>query len=289
MAFPKWQNPLDWLTQCCHIGLGRKVSPGMDEWLVGPVGLAGETASEFIERLAAEKRLTISRNAPGSGLLSQFENWGFPIDPNVADFYNHTIDYTFEVRSTWKPRFGVLGKLVSKLFSRRIQQFNLPNVGRDETASFKSDLIQLIDVGGKVVYTVWIRSMKETGDIVFYGIYSTCQLPSGGYGVKSVFPLPQGNATVIFAVREGPRGQLQLVSSGKEHCDTGFYFFVEDRRGILWKRYIPGFRQQISVYNCETSELGAEHSMAFWMFKAYHMNYRIRKINSHVEANEVSR
>jgi len=278
MALPKWQNPLDWLTQCWHILWGRRANADKDGWLIGPVGAVGETVNEFVERVAADKQLTIRKNAPGSGLLSGFANWGFSIDPNIAEFYNHTIEYTFEVTSHWEPRFGILGKTVSKLFSRRIQQFNLPTVGAHEKASFKSDLIQLIDGSGKVAYTVWIRSMTETGEIVFYGIYSTCKLPSGGYGVKSVFPLPQGSATMIFAIREGPLGQLQLVSSRKEHGDSGFYFFVEDRRGNLWKRSIPGFRQQISVH-CGDAELGAEHSMALWSFKAYHMNYKIRKVN----------
>lgn len=280
MAFPQWQNPIDWLTQCWHILLARKVDDVKDAWLVGPVGAAGESAGEFVERLAAEKELTVCRNAPGSGLLQEFSDWGFPVSPSVADFYNHTIDYAFEVTSKWEPRFGIVGKVVSKFFTQRIRQFELPNVGAGEQANFTSELIQLVDNVGKVVDTVWIRSMKETGEIVFYGLYSKCRLPCGEQGVKAVFPLPEGSATVIFAIREAPNGGLRLVSSRKEHGDTGFYFFIVDRRGVVWKRYIAGLRQHIDVYDCGECELGAVHSMALWTFKAYQMNYKIRRAAS---------
>lgn len=275
MAFPKAQNPLDWLTQCWHICLGRKVNADTDDWLVGPVGAVGETAGEFVERLAADQHLTISRNTPGSGLLTRIDNMGLSIDPHVADFYHHTIDYTFEARFLWEPRFGILARIVSKLFSRRVKQFNLPHM----TASFKSEIIQLIDGDERVVYTVWIRSMRETGEVAFYGVYSTCQLPSGAHRVKAVFSLPQGDVTVIFALRLGSRGELQLVSSGKEESDTGCFVFVEDRRGGLWKRNLRGVRQQISVMSSGTSEVAADHSITFWVFKAYHVNYTIQKMN----------
>ena len=277
MALPKAQNPLDWLAQCWHICMGRRVDPQCDEWLLGPIGRPDEKSGEFIERFAAEKRLTVCRNAPGAGLHSGISDLGLSITSEVADFYLHTIDYTFEATSSWEAKFGILGRLVSRLFGMRVQQLNLPTAKPHMTSRFSSEIIQLVDDEGKVVYTIWIRSIEETGEVVFYGVYLPCRLPSGACGVKSVFPLPQGNVTVIFALRQGSLGELQLVAAANEVRDTGFYVFVEDRRGVLWKRYIPALRQQISVCGSGDSELAAEHSISMYRFKAYQMNYKIRK------------
>ncbi len=277
MAFPKAQNPLDWLAQCWHICMGRQVDPERDDWLLGPIGRPDETSSDFIERFAAEKHLTICKNTPGAGLHADICELGLAVNPEVADFYLHTIDYTFEATSSWEPRFGIFGRLVSKLFGRRVQQLNLPTAGPHVTSNFSSEIIQLVDGEGSVVYTIWIRSIEETGEVVFYGVYLPCQLPSGVNGVKSVFPLPQGNVTVVFALRPGSAGELQLVAAADEVRDTGFYVFVEDRRGNLWKRSIPALRQQISVCGSGNAELAADHSITLYRFKAYQMHYQIRR------------
>lgn len=277
MALPKAQNTLDWLAQCWHICMGRRIDPERDAWLLGPIGRPDEKSREFIERFAAEKRLTICINAPGAGLHSSISDLGLSITPEVADFYLHTIDYTFEATSSWEARFGILGRLVSKLFGMRVQQLNLPTATSRMTSRFSSEIIQLVDDEGNVVYTIWIRSIEGTGEVVFYGVYSPCRLPSGVCGVKSVFPLPQGNVTVIFALRQGSARELELIAAANEVHDTGFYVFVEDRRGVLWKRYIPSLRQQISICGSGDSELAAEHSISLYKFKAYQMNYKIRK------------
>lgn len=279
MAFPKRQNTLDWLTQFWNICLGRKSDAVQDEWLVDPIGRPSESPEEFIKRLASENQLTVRRNTPDSGLLWRFKDWGVPVEPCVSEFYHRTIDYTFEASSYWEPFFGVFGLLVSNLFSRRVQQFNLPSLKPHETVDFDSEIIQLVDAREKVIYTVWLRSIKNTGEMVFYGIYSTCLLPSGAYGIKSVFPLPQGNATVVFEFGIDSNGRFELVSSGKKYGDPGFYFIVEDSRGVLWKHFLPSLRQKITVYSSENSELVAEHTMKMWKFKVYRMSYMIRKVN----------
>jgi hypothetical protein len=273
MALPKAQNPLDWLTQCWHIILGQRAVAEKDGWLIGPVGRPGEGANDFIERLAGEEHLTVHRNVPGSGLLTSFDEWGDNIDPKVVDFYRHTCDYTFDTTSQWHPRFGALAKIVSNLFSRRVQQFNVPH----DAAAFQSEIIRLTDGERKIVRTLWLRSIRDTGEVVSFGIYSKCVLPNGTQGVSAVFPLPQGNVTVIFAVQVDSKGGLRLVSSGKEERDTGFYVFVEDCRGNLWNHYLPSVRQQIYVYNTGNSKLMAKHTLDYGNIRAYEMTYSIVK------------
>ena len=109
MAFPTWQNPLDWITQCWNIALGKKVNTQEDGWLVGPIGAIAETAEHFIERISSENNLRIQKNEPGSGLISDFADWNIPINSKVADFYRRTSEYDLEVQSSWKPVFGTLG------------------------------------------------------------------------------------------------------------------------------------------------------------------------------------
>ena len=276
MALPKAQNALDWLAQSWHILLGRRFDPDRDEWLLGPMGKPDETSNDFIQRFAHEQGCKVCRNTPGAGLHPEICDIGLSLSPEVEDFYLHTIDYTFETTSIWEPRFGIFGRLISRLFGSRVQQLNLPTVS-DVTSNFSSEIIQVVDGDGNVMYTIWKRSIKETGEVVFYGVYMACKLPSGEDGVKSVFPLPQGNVTVVFGLRAGPKGELHLVAAPNEIRDTGFYVFVEDRRGSLWRRHIPSLRQQIIVHNSENGELAAEHSISMYKFKAYQMNYKIRR------------
>lgn len=277
MALPKRQNALNWITQGLNIALGRRVRKEHDDWMLGPIGFIEEQPEQFIERLAHENNLEVRRNRPGSGFLPNFENWGFEINPRVAAFYNQTSDYNFEVECTWEPIFASCGYLFSKLFIHRIQQFNLPKAHAGEKISFRSDVIEFINDQKEVVYTIWLRIREDSPEVVFYGIYAACQFPSGEFGVKSVYPLPQGNATVLLKIIGDENGNLTLDSSGKKYGDPGFYFVVKDWMGGTWKHLIPYFRQKIYVYEDEYGELRADHTMTIWNCKMYSISYRIFK------------
>ncbi|MCH2155321.1 MAG: hypothetical protein MK080_04915 [Opitutales bacterium] len=210
MALPKRQNPLDWTTQAWNIALGRKVEPDVDSWLMGPIGKVNEQADAFINRLAEQHGLSIVYDGPGSGLAESVESWGVPIPPKTASFYTQTSSYAFEVKTLWRPGFASLGAWVAKLFSRRIQQLNLPGDSLDKSIVFKSEIIQLIDAQGKVHFTIWRRSNQVTGETIFFGIYTTCRTPSGQICIKAIFPLPCGSATVLFGIEKDTQGNLLL-------------------------------------------------------------------------------
>lgn len=277
MAFPSRQNPFDWFTQYWNIVLGDKVNAAADAWLTGPIGEISETAEQFMERLAREQGLTIRRNQPDAGLIETFDPWEIQVNAGVSDFYRSTSNYGFDVRSAWKPVFGSLGWLVGRLFSRRIQQLNLPRAANRETIALQSDIIQLVNAEGRAVYTIWHRSVKKSREVVFYGIYTVCRIPSGELCVKAVFPLPKGSATVIFRVEADAGGNISLLSSGKSCGDPGFYFLVEDADGCLWKHYLPALRERISVSHTADGGLKAGHTMTLWSLKVYAMDYTITK------------
>ncbi len=288
MALPKFQNPFDWTTQLWNISLGKKVDIVKDEWLVGPIGEIGGIADRFIIKLADEKNLVIKRNEPGSGLVESFDELENSINPKIKTFYKKTINYDFDVWTQWKPIFGSFGYLVYKLFSQRIQQLNLPQRPLDTALGIKSEIITLEDINGKIVYRVWFRRLKKTNEVVYSGIYTHCQIPSGETCLKVIFPLPQGNATVIMRMNCDSKGNLELVSKGKKYGDPGFYFLVEDRKKILWKHYLPSFHERIFVYEDGEGILRADHSMSLWNFRTYDLHYKISEKNNNVVKTNTS-
>ncbi len=275
MAIPKLQNPFDWVTQWGHMILGKKVDRERDEWLSGPIGKINEKAKEFVGRVARDEQLSIKRNEPGAGLIDSFEDLGISVNPKIEAFYSRTSDYDLDAWTEWKPFFKPFGSIVGLLFSKRIQQLYLPQKALETAYGIKSEIIRLVDRDDQSVYRVWHRRLKKTRQVIFYGIYTHCQLPSGKPGIKTIFPLPQGSATAIFAIEADNKGNLDLISAGKKYGDPGFYVMIEDRKGQLYKHYMSYFRQRITVYEDEEGTIRADHSMNLWNFRVHDMHYKI--------------
>jgi hypothetical protein len=127
---------------------------------------------------------------------------------------------------------------------------------------------------GKVKYTVWCRSYKSTGQVIYSGIYTTCILPSGETCIKAVFPLLRGNATVIMSPSVGPDGELRLDSSGKKFGDAGFYFLLNDSKGGYWSQYVRSFRDLLIVNSNEVN-IYAEQTLTLWRQSVLRFNYEI--------------
>jgi hypothetical protein len=275
MAIPKLQNPFDWITQLGHMLLGRKVNAADDEWLVGPVGGIDEKAEKFAARIAEEHGLEIRTNEPGAGLIDSFEELGYSINPRIEAFYNRTSDFQLDTWTEWKPFFKPFGFLIGIIFSKRIQQLYLPMNSLETAQGIVSEIIQLVDSKDNAIYRIWHRRLKKSENVIFYGIYTHCRLPSGKPGIKTIFPLPQGSATAIFEIQKDSEGNLELISSGKTYGDPGFYVMIEDRRGRLYKHYMSYFRQRINVYEDDEGTIRADHTMNLWSFRVHNMHYKI--------------
>ncbi|GAA4379912.1 hypothetical protein [Hymenobacter koreensis] len=279
-AYPK-QKFQDWFTQQWAIFWGTRIDPRAVPWLVGPLGSLGVIADHFVEKVAEQEGLVVERNATGQGLIPSMKELQLPgaefarLSPAIVDFYEKTSLYRLAFRVQWNPLFKVFGKLVNYLFSHRIGQLNIPSNRAESSEQITSEIITLTDPGtGKVKYTVWYRTFKSTGQVLYSGVYSTCTLPSGEVCVKAVFPLPNGNATVILSPSVGPEGGLRLASSGKKFGAPGFYFLLKDANGKLWSQYVRSFRDQLDVRYHE-GHLMAEQTLTLWHWRVLRFQYTI--------------
>lgn len=280
IAYPI-QNLQDWVTQQWVITAGRKIDPYEFPWLIGPFGNLNGIGEDIIFQLAQKENLKIIRNAPSAGLLSSIADLNLSVDESellseeVIRFYEKTADCHMNLRIRWNPFFRILGILINQLFSRRLNQLYIPPSNGYDTESVTSEIIRLADPDSEdIKYTIWLRKIQRTGQIIFSGIYGTCRLPSGKTGVKAVFPLPMGNATVIMLPRAVRDGSLRLDSKGREFGDAGFYFLLKDAKDDHWAKFVSSFHDDLTI-GFRNGKLSAEQNFCLWGKNVMRFHYDI--------------
>lgn len=281
LAYPM-QRLQDRLTQQWVIVRGRKIDPKEHAWLMGPFGNIGDIGDVFIDQLAAKEGLTVTRNGRSAGLIASIDRLNLPnlererLHDRVVDFYENTSNYDLAVSVKWNPFFRILGSLTNKLFSDRLNQLHIPTQNSAVPESISSEIITLAEAESDIVkYTFWFRKIESSGRVLYSGVYGTCELPSGKTCIKAVFPLPNGNATVLMVPTVGPAGELKLESAGKTFGDAGFYFLLNDSSGNIWSQFIRSFRDRLMI-RAENDEILAEQTLTLFSFRVMVFNYRIR-------------
>ena len=277
------QRLQDWLSQCLCIATGRRIEPVAFDWLMGPFGDVDVIEDRYVEGLAESENLTVQKNVPGMGIIETVDCLG--LDPEardrlrseVVDFYEHTFDYEFEVWTQWCQLYRPFAGLLVQLYSRRLQQLNLPQRPLDVSRGIRSQIYKLVDQAGRPTYTIWYRHLKSTQEVIYSGVYGACSLPSGERCLKVVFPLPRGNATVIMRPSVDDEGALILTSKGSRFGDPGFYFLLTNSRGKLFSRYLPSLNETIRVFVDDEGTLRADHILSLRKCKALHLHYRMNK------------
>ena len=282
LAYPV-QRLQDWITQQWVIVFGRKFEKEKYPWLMGPFGSLNIVGENFIQQLATKENLTIEKAKPDCGLINNLEQLDLSktqrekLSKSVIDFYVNTSNYSLGLEVTWNPFFKIFGFLLQFLFSNRLKQLNIPTKSIDDTDSLKSEIINLINpITKNKKYTFWYRCFKTSGEVIYSGIYGTCVLPSGKTCIKAIFPLPNGNATVILEPSIGDKGELILKSSGKNIGDSGFYFLLKDAKNKVWTKYIKSFKDQLIVSEFD-EKLKAEQKLTLWGLNVLKFNYLIQK------------
>ncbi len=278
-------NLIDYLTQRWVRMTGRKIDLAAAPWLAGPVGQTRGVGLDYFEKWAAAENLTVDRHRSGKGLLTAFAGLGgsdfdaAAIDPAVVEFYEHAADFEMDVWSEWSRPFRPFGWLVSAIFSRRLEQLNLPLSSLDTSWGMTSEVVQVSDpASGELRANAWVRTLVKTGRVIYVGGYSLAT-PPGAHGpcVKTVFPLPNGNAIVLLRPEIGPNGSLILASEGKEFGDPGFYFTVHRPDGTVIARYLRRFRERIHVYAAPGGVVRADHTMSLFGWQCLHLHYRLKR------------
>ena len=225
------QSIQDWITQQWVILFGQKIDNKKYQWLLGPFGGTNGIGVKFVEQLARDESLVIDSNRKNRGLIDSIRNLGLPetelkkLSQNIINFYESTSDYDLLLKVKWNPLFKIFGIVVKSIFSKRIEQLNVPIEDLEDASGLTNEIIKLVDKKtNEVKRTIWLRTFKSTGQVVYSGVYETCSLPNKQICIKAIFPLPNGNATVILIPSVGKNGELILDSSGQRIGDSGFYF-----------------------------------------------------------------
>jgi hypothetical protein len=277
------QKSQDWFTQQWAILWGKRVSPDEIPWLIGPFGDLTGVGFKFIDQLAEKEALFIERSSARRGLIASFDDLGLSeaelsaLSPEIVDFYENTADYDLRIRLEWNSLFRVFGVVVKSLFSNRLDQLNIPTSDINDPECIAHKVITLFDPESKrTKYTVWLRTLASTGRTIYSGVYGTCTLPSGKVCIKAVFPLPNGNATVIMSPSVGTGGELKLESMGVKFGDPGFYFLLNDSKGNLWAQFVSSFRDRLTLMSGPGGII-AKQTLTLWHLKVLTFTYEIRK------------
>lgn len=274
---------VDRLTQRWVRLTGRRVSRAAHPWLDGPFGSPTGIGAGFFERYAADHDLRVVRGRT-TGLIHDFDKLrSATFDPDalsspVRDFYARTSAYELDAWSEWSGPFRPFGRAVAALFSRRLQQLNVPLSNLDTSRGMTSQVLSVVEpLAGDPLWTAWIREQVATGRVIYAGAYSTCTVPDGHTPcVRVVFPLPNGNAIVLMRPTTHADGSLTLTSSGAGFGSPGFYFTARTPDGTTRARYLRTLRESIHVYAADET-VRADHRLSLWGLTFLRLHYRLRQ------------
>lgn len=274
----------DWFTQRWVQFTGRRIDLAAVPWLDGPIASTTGIGPDYFASLADREGLQIQPVDGSSGILPDFGRLrGAGFDPvsvheSVIRFYEHTASFELDAWSEWCGFFRPFGWALAVLFSRRLQQLNVPLSGLDTSRGLTSEVLRLVDPAtGEVRQIAWHRRIQGSGRVLYAGFYSTCFVPGHADPcVKVVFPLPNGNAIVVLRTESHPDGSLVITSAGERFGDPGFYFTVHGEDGAVWARYVRALRESIHVFPAERGAVRADHVLKYFGATFLRLHYRMR-------------
>lgn len=291
---PKRGYLTDWLTQRWVQLTGRRTDLTTHPWLAGPIAPTTGINPNYFESFAHGAGLQLHQSKDPAGIMANFAALQGPtfdpsgVHPGVTHFYEQTSTYQLDAWAEWCGFFRPFGWLLAVIFSRRLQQLNIPLSGLDTSKGLTSEVLQFVDPAtGVSRYTAWFRRLRGSGNVLYAGFYSTCFLPGRADPcVKVVFPLPNGNAIVIMRTECRPDGSFVVTSAGAGFGEPGFYFTVHGESGVVSARYVRAMRESIHVFPAENGLLRADHVLTFFGATFLRLHYRMQR--QLITANEVS-
>jgi hypothetical protein len=285
----------DWITQRWVRVTGRKVDLASNAWLSGPIAPTTGIGADYFETLAQAEGLQLCQPCGTAGVMARFAALAGPgfdparIHPNVIRFYEETTAYELDAWAEWCGVFRPFGWMLAVLFSRRLQQLNVPLSGLDTSRGLTNEVLQFVDPAtAEVRHTAWYRRLLGSGNILYAGFYSVCRLPGGADPcVKVVFPLPNGNAIVLMRTECREDGSFVVISSGDGFGTPGFYFTVHGDAKAVWGRYVRSLRESIHVYAADEESCRADHVLTYFGARFLRLHYRMRRRVSPVDVKDI--
>jgi hypothetical protein len=262
---------------------GRTHERAKVPWLAGPIG--GDVIGDApYAEVAAREGLALERRSSDGGLVPSFEMLrcdGFDPDkahPLVRDFYEHTTAWSMDVWSKSYLPLNIGLYLLVATISRQVNQLNFPLSPLDTAAGIESEIISLREPSGNVRYTGWFRTLAQPPRVLYTGFYMVARAPRGtGPCVKVVFPMPNGNATVLLCPSLREDGSLVLDSGGKRFGDVGFYR-VQARgadRVRVWR--VRTLKEHFHVFVDAAGVLRCDHLVKFWGLPVLKLHYKMTR------------
>lgn len=262
---------------------GRVVHESSAPWLSGPVG-SDYIGDKPYEEVAARENLELVRRASSGGLIPDCGVLNGPafrveaLRPEVRHFYEHTAIYRMDVWSATSFPGNIGLWLLVTTISRKVNQLNFPLSALDSAKGMESEIVLLKEANGAVRYAGWYRRLVDTGRTIYTGFYMTtnvphCETPC----VKVVFPMPNGNATVILRPSVDEHGYLRLESQGRRFGDAGFYRLqrIDAERVRVWR--VTTLHEEFRVYVDDEQVLRCDHAVRFLGMPILHLHYRIER------------
>lgn len=262
---------------------GRRLILKEHVWLDGPIGNTRQIGKDFFTDYARQNNLQVQQSGVRglvedltslSGSSADFSLVAIP----VRQFYERTSEYALDAWSEWHGLFRPFGRALAILFSRRLQQLNIPLSPLDSAKGMTSNVIQMRDpLTGKLIQTAWVRELNATCNVLYAGSYSICTTPGHSSPcIKVAFPLPNGNAIVMMKPKVHDDGSFSVTSAGNAFGDPGFYFVVHGEDGVVWARYLRSMKETIHVYPAESGTARADHILWLWGKEFLRLHYRMR-------------
>ena len=263
---------------------GRVVRLSAESWLGGPIG-GDYIGDQPYEELAGRENLTLVRRAGEGGLLPTAKALDGPsfhadaLKPEIRRFYEQTASYRMDV---WSDTFfpGNLGLwLLVTTLSRKVNQLNFPLHALATARGIDSEIVLLKEPSGQVRYAGWYRRLVSAGRTLYTGFYMPQKVPHlENPCVKVVFPMPNGNATVILRPSVDKDGNLRLSSKGSRFGDAGFYRVqkLDEDRLRVWR--VKTLHEDFFVYLDSNQVLRCDHSLSFFGMRVLQLHYRIERV-----------
>jgi hypothetical protein len=144
-------------------------------WLDGPAGNTRIIGKTFFADYTRGHGLEIVQSGC-RGLFADFRalsserNDPSVVAPAVSNFYGQTSEYELDAWSAWNGLFKPFGTALALIFSRRLQQLNVPLSSLDSSRGMSSEVMQMRDPqSGEVVQTAWVRELRATKNILYAG------------------------------------------------------------------------------------------------------------------------